>query len=96
MAFLDIIKESLERVVRKTFKSTEEEINRLVSFHIKRHTSYILKQLMFFFIMAISILFLVLALVFFGIDYLHLGATLSFFIIGIILMTVSVIIKVMR
>jgi hypothetical protein len=94
MALLDTFREALDRGIRRTFKNTEEEISRLVGHHVRRARNYLVTQIIFFSITAFALVLLVLAALFAGIEYLHLGATLSFLITGIILLLVALIIKI--
>lgn len=93
MGFFDAIKESILFGIRDLIGSLEKEITESFIkklYHIKRQ---IMRELIAIFIIILSIGLLSVSAVYFFTEYLHLTKTVSFLIIGIILLIIGILIK---
>ncbi len=96
MGIVDYFREALVMGFRDLLKNVEKDIDRFVIYKIES-----VKRKLFFDIINLFFIFLAigalsLAGVFFFIEYLGFNKTLSFLIIGILFLIISIIIKIMR
>jgi len=94
MGVLDIIKESITLGIKDFIKNIEKEFSHLFMRRIYQIKKQIMRELMAVFIIIISVGFLAISGVFFLIEYIHLNKTLSFLIIGIIVLFIGILIKI--
>jgi len=93
MGIFDYFKDSISVGISEFFKEIEKEFSRTVLrriYHLKRQ---IMKELIAIFIILIAIALLAISAVFFFIEYMHFTKTLSFLIIGIIVLIIGILIK---
>ncbi len=100
MGIIDNIRESIEqglsRVFRDSVRSIEKEILRNILIKVNRIKRQMIKELIAIFIILISIALLAASATFFLIEYMHLNKTLSFLIIGIIVLIIGILIKLIN
>lgn len=94
MGILNTLKESLALGISDFMKSIEKEFSRQLLKRIYKIKRQIMKELLAIFIILISLALLSASSVFFLIEYLHLTKTLSFLIIGIIILIIGLLIKI--
>lgn len=93
MGFMDYIKESFSAGIKEFMKEIEKEFSRTILRRIDMYKRKIMKELIAIFIILISIILLAISAIFFLIEYLHLNKTLSFLIMGIIVLIIGIFIK---
>jgi len=96
MAILDFIKDSFSSAINEFMREIERQFSGMILkriYHIKKQ---IMRELVAIFIMIISMGFLAISAVFFLIEYMHLNKTLSFLIIGIIVLIIGILIKLIK
>lgn len=72
----------------------EKEFSRTILRRVYKIKRQIMKELIAIFIILISIGLLAISAIFFLIEYIHLNKTLSFLIIGIIVLIIGILIKI--
>ena len=93
MGLLDTIKESISLGIREFIKNIEKEFSGQLMRRVYIIKKQIMKELIAIFIILISIALLSASATFFLMEYLHLSKTLSFLIIGIIVLIIGILIK---
>jgi hypothetical protein len=93
MGILDYFKETLELGIKGFIKEIEKEFSRTILRKIYYIKKQLIRELIAVFIILISIGLLSIAAIFFLIEYAHLTKTLSFLIIGIILLIIGILMK---
>lgn len=93
MGILDAIKESLMQGIKDFIKNIEREFSQQLMKRIYTVKKQIMKELIAIFIILISLGLLAISSIFFLIEYIHLNKTLSFLIIGIIVLFIGILIK---
>jgi len=96
MGIFDYLKESLAAGISEFFKEIEREFSRTIVKRIYQLKRQIMKELIAIFIILISIALLSVSAIFFLIEYIHLNKTLSFLIIGIIVLIIGILIKLIK
>ena len=100
MGIWDYLKESITMGFREIATSMDKEFGRVLSYRIEKILSQIkrqlFKELLSVFMIIISIGLLSVSAVYFMIEYLSLNKTLSFLIIGIIIMIIGILIKLIK
>lgn len=93
-----MIKEYIQRKVRDTVSRAVSDLGhdvyRDLSYQVQLYKRKIVKDLVSIAILLVSIVFLALAVIFSMIEYLGLSKTLSFGIIGIVLLLIGIILKI--
>ncbi len=82
--------------MRGIFKEVEREFARTILHRIEMYRRKVIRSIISAFIILISIIFLSISAIYFLIEYIHLTRTISFFIIGIILLIAGIVIKISR
>lgn len=93
MGILDALKEGLIVGMKEFLGGIEREFSKMLIKRIYRIKKQIMKELAAIFIIIISIGLLAISAIFFLIEYIHLNKTLSFLIIGIIVLVIGILIK---
>lgn len=96
MGIIDIIKESIELGIKGFIKNIEKEFSHQLVRRIYQIKKQIMKELIAVFIILASIGLLAISSIFFLIEYIHLNKTLSFLIIGIIVLFIGILIKLIK
>ena len=95
MGILDAIKESLMLGIRGFIGDIEKEFSKAIINRIYQIKRQIMKELIAIFVIMISIGLLAISAIFFLIEYVHLNKTISFLIIGIIVLIIGIFIKLL-
>ncbi len=93
MGILETIRESIFSVIKDFMKNIEAELSKTLMKSLNRVKKQIMKELIAIFMIIISMGLLAISSVFFFIEYLHLNKTLSFLILGIIILIIGILIK---
>ena len=96
MGVIEYFKEALISGFRGLLKDLEKDIDRLIIHKIEAFKRRIFHDIMGMFFIFLAIGTLAIAGVFFFIEYLGLNKTLSFLIVGIIFLIISILFKIMR
>ena len=96
MSILDTIKESIFLVIKDFMKNIEVELSKTLMRSTQRLKRQIMRELMAMFIIIISIGLLAISAVFLLIEYIHLNKTLSFLILGVIILIIGILIKLIN
>jgi VIT1/CCC1 family predicted Fe2+/Mn2+ transporter len=94
MGIFDYVKEIIFSNLRGTFRDIEHDVSIYLDRKIRRFERRIIHGMASFLIFSIAAIFLIIAAVFALIEYLNLGLSLSFLIIGVFLLLIGVIVKV--
>ena len=95
MGMLDFLKEMLFRTFQNSLKRIEKEFLQAILMRINEIKRKIIKEIVAVLIMLFGFVLLVISALFFLIEYIHLTKTISFLIIGIIVLFIGIIIKIM-
>lgn len=93
MALLDYIKDALGLNLRGVVKDLQEDISRSVSAKIDSIQRNIMRKFVSLFFILLAILFLAASTAFLFIEYFNLSKTISFLVLGIILMFIGLIVR---
>jgi hypothetical protein len=96
MGIIDYVKEALLAGFKELVKDIERDISRQISFRLDVIRRRIMREIMGVFFILLAIAFLGIALIFFFIEYLGLGKTISFLIVGMIVLFIGLIIKIIK
>jgi hypothetical protein len=96
MGIWDYVRDSLSQAIKEFMYSIEKEFSRTILARINHFKKQIMRELLAIFIIIISIGLLSASAVFFFIEYIHLTKTLSFLIIGIIVLIIGILIKLTK
>ncbi len=96
MGILDTIRESILLVIKDFMRNIEGELSKTLARSMNRVKKQIMKELMAMFIIIISIGLLAISAVFFLIEYIHLNKTLSFLILGVIILIIGILVKLVN
>jgi hypothetical protein len=94
MGILDYLKESLSAGISDFMKEIEREFSRTILKRVYLIKKQIMKELIAIFIILISLGLLAISAIFFLIEYIHLNKTISFLIIGIIVLIIGIFVKI--
>jgi len=95
MGFLkDLIIGRIEDKVRSTVKDVEKEVFRAINFKVNQFKRKIMKEFISVFVLIVALIFLALAILFLLIEFLGLNKTLSFAVIGIVLLIIGLILRI--
>jgi len=96
MGMFDYIKDAFASGIAQFMNEIEREFSRTILKRVYQIKKQIMKELIAIFIIIISIGLLSVSAVFFFIEYLHFNKTLSFLIIGIIVLIIGIMTKLMK
>jgi len=94
MGILDYLKESLSAGISEFMKEIEKEFSKTILRRVYIIKKQIMKELIAIFIILISLGLLAISAIFFLIEYIHLNKTISFLIIGIIVLIIGIFVKI--
>jgi VIT1/CCC1 family predicted Fe2+/Mn2+ transporter len=94
MGLMDYIEDVLKSGLRRTLANVRDDVERAISKSLRRTTRRIVMELTGMLLILISVLFLAAAVTFFFIEYLVFTKTVSFLIVGIIILLAGLIIKI--
>ncbi len=93
MGLFDYLRESFGNPIRRIVRDIQDDVTDAVMSKIQVLQRHIMKQMASMMIIILAGLFLALAAVFFFIEYVQVTKTLAFFILGIILLCIGLMIK---
>lgn len=96
MGLLDYIRDWISDTSRVFAKDIERQIFGRIMFRVKEFKRKLIKDIAAVLIIVISLAFLSVAAIYFMIEYLHFTKTISFAIVGIVLLIIGIIIKLIR
>ena len=96
MGLMDIIKENVAKTIVSYLKNVENDIIKNAEFKINRIKRKIIKDFISISIILIAFFFLAVSITFLFIEYFHLSKTISFGIMGLVLMIIGIIIRLIR
>lgn len=94
MGILDTIKESLMMGIKDFIKNIEYEITRLMQLKFNYFKKQLFKEMTALILILTGLIFLSIALTFLFIEYFQLSKTISFTIIGIIILIIGILFKI--
>lgn len=94
MGILDIIAESAGKFIKNSVFNQGQEMIYRARLEMWRFQKRLIKGIISTVILLMALIVLALALVFCMIDYLNLGRTLAFLIVGVILLGIGIILKI--
>jgi hypothetical protein len=96
MGILDFIKESFSAGITEFMREIERQFSDIVLRRVYQIKKQIMRELLAIFIIMISIGLLAISAIFFLKEYIHLNNTLSFLIIGILVLIIGILIKIIK
>ena len=93
MGLIDYIQDILGSNFRRTFANFRDDLDDFVKYSAKQIARHILREFAGISLIIISFLSFMIALVFFFIEYIGLSKTLSFLIIGIVVLLTGLIVR---
>lgn len=86
----DIVRKGLGAMAH----SAQTEISRRIAYEVRRAQRRLIKSMISFFFIALSLVLLAIGGVYLGIEYLAFSKTLAFLTVGVILLLIGIIIKI--
>ncbi|MBS3075363.1 hypothetical protein J4429_02795 [Candidatus Pacearchaeota archaeon] len=96
MSVINYIKDILKQGFRDLVRDVGEDINEVVSRRLNRFKKQIFREFIGLSFILMAIGFLSIALIFFLVEYLGFDKTLSFLIIGVIILIIGILIKLIK
>lgn len=96
MGFLDYLRNQIRNGASELVKDVRQEISHKINLEISKIQQRIMRELSSLAILLIGIIFLSIAVVYFFIEYLLLTKTISFLIVGVILLFIGIIIRLIK
>ena len=96
MSLSDYIKEIFGFSLKKISEDIQENITKTIDFHLRIIQRNITKHIISISIMILSLMFLAISVVFLFIEYFNLTKTISFLIVGIILLFAGLIVRLLK
>ena len=96
MSLSDYIKEIFGFSLKKISEDIQENITKTIDFQLRIIQRNITKHIISISIMILSLMFLAISVVFLFIEYFNLTKTISFLIVGIILLFAGLIVRLLK
>jgi hypothetical protein len=96
MKILNYISDEIRHLFKTLIKDIEKDFYRYLDRILYNYKKKILREIISTIIIFTSIIFILISLVFLFIEYFHLSKTISFGLIGLLLLLLSLIIKALK
>jgi len=94
MAILDFLKESFGDFFSNMMHNKKEDMIYRMKIEMWKFQKKIMRMVISAFILLLSLALLSLSIIFYLIEYVHLSKTLSFLILGIVLLIIGILLKI--
>jgi hypothetical protein len=96
MGIMDYIQDAFKSNLRRSLSGIGEDLERTLYRGTRRLIRRFVKEMMSMMLILVSIIFLAVGAVYFFIEYVQLNKTISFLIIGVVILLIGLIIRLNR
>jgi hypothetical protein len=90
----ELIVGKIENSIKDILQNTEKEISRGIAIKMRRFKRNLIKEMIGIFILLVALIFLALAVLYLLVEFAGLNKTMSFAVIGIILLVIALLFRI--